>query len=120
MILENLKMAVESIKTNRMRSFLTMLGIIIGIMSVIIILSAGTGAKNSMMAYAEEIGSTTINIMTTGHAEFTDYFTDEDLAAMGELPGVTAVTPLVNSYGTVVYGRNDNWGYIYGCAPGFR
>ena len=43
MILENLKMAVESIKTNRMRSFLTMLGIIIGIMSVIIILSAGTG-----------------------------------------------------------------------------
>ncbi len=120
MIRENLKMAVESIKSNRMRSFLTMLGIIIGIMAVIIILSAGTGAKNSMMAYAEEIGSTTINIMTTGHAEFTDYFTDEDLTAMGELPGVTAVTPLVNSYGTVVYGRNDNWGYIYGCAPGFR
>ena len=57
MILENLKMAVESIKSNRMRSFLTMLGIIIGIMAVIIILSAGTGAKNSMMAYYEEIGS---------------------------------------------------------------
>ena len=56
MILENLKMAVESIKSNRMRSFLTMLGIIIGIMAVIIILSAGTGAKNSMMAYYEEIG----------------------------------------------------------------
>ncbi len=72
MIRENLKMALESIKSNRMRSFLTMLGIIIGIMAVIIILSAGTGAKNSMMAYAEEIGSTTINIMTTGHAEFTD------------------------------------------------
>ena len=50
MIRENLKMAVESIKSNRMRSFLTMLGIIIGIMAVIIILSAGTGAKNSMMA----------------------------------------------------------------------
>ena len=64
MILENLKMAVESIKTNRMRSFLTMLGIIIGIMSVIIILSAGTGAKNSMLAYAVEFGATTFNLMT--------------------------------------------------------
>ena len=120
MILENLKMAVESIKSNRMRSFLTMLGIIIGIMAVIIILSAGTGAKNSMMAYYEEIGSTTINMMTTGHADLGDYFTDEDIAALGELPGVTAVTPLVNSYGTVEYGRNSNFGYIYGCAPGFR
>ncbi len=120
MILENLKMAVESIKSNRMRSFLTMLGIIIGIMAVIIILSAGTGAKNSMMAYYEEIGSTTINMMTTGNADLGDYFTDEDIAAMGELPGVTAVTPLVNSYGTVEYGRNSNFGYIYGCAPGFR
>ena len=120
MILENLKMAVESIKSNRMRSFLTMLGIIIGIMAVIIILSAGTGAKNSMMAYYEEIGSTTINMMTTGHADLGDYFTDEDIAALGELPGVTAVTPLVNSYGTVEYGRHSNFGYIYGCAPGFR
>ncbi len=120
MILENLKMAVESIKSNRMRSFLTMLGIIIGIMAVIIILSAGTGAKNSMMAYYEEIGSTTINMMTTGHADLGDYFTDEDIAALGELPGVTAVTPLVNSYGTVEYGRSSNFGYIYGCAPGFR
>ena len=120
MIRENLKMAVESIKSNRMRSFLTMLGIIIGIMAVIIILSAGTGAKNSMMAYYEEIGSTTINMMTTGHADLGDYFTDEDIAALGELPGVTAVTPLVNSYGTVEYGRHSNFGYIYGCAPGFR
>ena len=120
MILENLKMAVESIKSNRMRSFLTMLGIIIGIMAVIIILSAGTGAKNSMMAYYEEIGSTTINMMTTGHADLGDYFTDEDIAALGELPGVTAVTPLVNSYGTVENGRHSNFGYIYGCAPGFR
>ena len=120
MIRENLKMAVESIKSNRMRSFLTMLGIIIGIMAVIIILSAGTGAKNSLMAYYEEIGSTTIEIMTTGNAELGDTFTDEDIAAVGELPGVTAVTPLVNSYGVVEYGRNSNFGYIYGCAPGFR
>ena len=94
MIRENLKMAVESIKSNRMRSFLTMLGIIIGIMAVIIILSAGTGAKNSLMAYYEEIGSTTIEIMTTGNAELGDTFTDEDIAAVGELPGVTAVTPV--------------------------
>ena len=82
MILENLKMAVESIKSNRMRSFLTMLGIIIGIMAVIIILSAGTGAKNSMMAYYEEIGSTTINMMTTGHADLVEPMARAAVAAM--------------------------------------
>ena len=44
--IEYLKMAVSNIKANKMRSFLTMLGIIIGISSVILIMSLGNGAKN--------------------------------------------------------------------------
>ena len=44
--LEYLKMAVSNIKANKMRSFLTMLGIIIGISSVILIMSLGNGARN--------------------------------------------------------------------------
>ena len=40
---------------------------------------------------------------------------------MSEVPtAARAVTPLVNSYGVIEYGRNSNFGYIYGCAPGFR
>lgn len=44
--IEYLKMAVSNIKANKMRSFLTMLGIIIGISSVILIMSLGNGARN--------------------------------------------------------------------------
>ena len=118
-IRENLKMAVESIRANRMRSFLTMLGIIIGIMSVIMIISAGTGAKNTMMAQVEEIGATTITINTTGNADVTDQFTEEDIAALREIPGVAAASPLGNAYASVSYGRHENFGYVYAASQDF-
>ncbi len=118
-IRENLKMAVESIRANRMRSFLTMLGIIIGIMSVIMIISAGTGAKNTMMSQVEEIGATTVTISLTGNAEITDQFTQDDIEALREIPGVAAVSPLGNVYGSMLYGRHANFSYIYACSPDF-
>ena len=49
--LEYLKMAVANIRANKMRSLLTMLGIIIGISSVILIMSVGNGAKNIICKY---------------------------------------------------------------------
>ncbi|MEG0018900.1 MAG: ABC transporter permease, partial [Hydrogenoanaerobacterium sp.] len=56
---ESIKMAIFSIKSNKMRSFLTMLGIIIGISSVIMILGVGGGAKAYMMGSVEQLGSAT-------------------------------------------------------------
>ncbi len=52
--LENLKMALDSIKSNKMRSFLTMLGIIIGISSVITIVSLGKGGQNTITGEFEK------------------------------------------------------------------
>lgn len=52
--IENFKMAMDSIKANKLRSFLTMLGIIIGISSVIAILSLGEGGKSSITGEFEK------------------------------------------------------------------
>jgi putative ABC transport system permease protein len=83
--LENLKMAFESIKTNKLRSFLTMLGIIIGISSVITIVSLGEGGKAAITGEFEKIGYATINIRVRGQdAQNSDYITLEDIRHIEE------------------------------------
>lgn len=78
--LENLKMAVESIKSNKMRSFLTMLGIIIGISSVITIVSLGQGAKNSINDQISTMGATNVTIsVDTSKAGQSQYITLDDI-----------------------------------------
>ena len=56
-ISESLKIAIKCIKANWMRSLLTMLGIIIGVGSVIMIVSAGTGARDYIVSLIEDMGS---------------------------------------------------------------
>ena len=59
-ISESFKIAVKAIKANWMRSLLTMLGIIIGISSVIMIVGAGTGARDYIVSLIEDIGSNAV------------------------------------------------------------
>lgn len=78
--LENLKMAMESIKSNKMRSFLTMLGIIIGISSVITIVSLGQGAKNSINDQIATMGATNVTIsVDTSKAAQSQFITLDDI-----------------------------------------
>ena len=69
--LESLKMAISSIKSNKMRSFLTMLGIIIGISSVITIVSLGQGGQNSITGKLNSIGATTVNVRAVSYTHLT-------------------------------------------------
>ncbi len=62
---EYIKMALFNILSNKVRSFLTMLGIIIGISSVILIMSLGNGAKNTITKQLDSIGSGQVSIFTT-------------------------------------------------------
>lgn len=91
---EYLKMAVSNIKGNKMRSFLTMLGIIIGISSVILIMSLGNGAKNVITEQMAGIAAGQIALYTfddTGSY----YITKADIEAIKEnVEGIKAV----NSY----------------------
>lgn len=84
-ILENIKMAIDSIRSNKMRSFLTMLGIIIGISSVIAIVSLGQGGQSSITGEFEKIGAATVKItLNQSKAEKSDLITFDDIDQIKE------------------------------------
>jgi len=95
-LLEYIKIALMNIKSNKGRSVLTMLGIIIGISSVIMIISIGNGVKGGINSELNSISGGQIYVYTTGQNEegIEIDFTDEDIEAILEkVPHVKAVTP---------------------------
>ena len=66
MIKETFKQAVQNVLSNKVRTFLTMLGIIIGVMAVIVIVGLGNGMTNMMQDFYSDMGSDilSVNVMT--------------------------------------------------------
>ncbi|MDP4144282.1 MAG: ABC transporter permease [Bacillota bacterium] len=95
-LIESFKIAIDSIRANRMRSFLTMLGIIIGISSVITIVSLGKGGQNSITDQFEKLGASNLSITVDGSkAEATDYLTMDDIKTIKEkVDTVKYITPI--------------------------
>lgn len=100
-LLENIKMALSSIWSNKMRSFLTMLGIIIGISSVISIVSLGQGGQNTITGEFEKIGANTVSIgVDRNNAESSDYMTYEDIEQLKEkIPYIRYASPVIQIQG---------------------
>ena len=94
--LEYLKMAVANIRANKMRSLLTMLGIIIGISSVILIMSVGNGAKNIITDEMADIGINQIAIYSYDDTNSYD-ITQEDIDALYD--GVKGIRAISAGYG---------------------
>lgn len=115
-ILENLKMALESIRANKMRSFLTMLGIIIGISSVIAIISLGQGGQNTITSEFQKLGSATVNIrVNSTAAQPTDYITLEDVEQIKEkIESVKYVSPSISKQGIASSERKNKQAIITG------
>lgn len=103
MFLENFKMALNSLVAHKMRSFLTMLGIIIGISSVIAIVSLGEGGKESILGQFEKIGASTFSITVNDKiAEKRDYITDEDVSKIkSNVSGVKYASPVLEKQGVI-------------------
>lgn len=124
-IKENIKIALFSIKTNLMRSLLTMLGIIIGVAAVIAIITLGNGGRDYIVGMIQDMGANVINIMiNTQQAEASDYITTEDIEAIEKLETVSYVSPVVFPFGNastkhaegmaVFIGGNADIGYMLG------
>ena len=118
-----LKIALNSLKVNKMRSALTSLGIIIGVAAVIIMLAIGSGANKQVQANMESMGSNLLTIRSatakTGGVSMgmgtkpTLSIKDAD-AIKKQSRGVEAVAPVLNSSKQVMYG-NQNWSTtVYG------
>ena len=100
---EYIKMAIDNIRANKGRSFLTMLGIIIGIASVIMIMSIGGGAKKEMSYALNAIAGGQIYIYANDSGGMTNYITPEDMTAIKEkVANVKGVTPADGMWGTVL------------------
>lgn len=120
-----LKIAIKALNNNKLRCFLTMLGIIIGVASVITMLAIGQGSKNSIKAQISEMGSNMImihpgNMQRGGVRQSADDMQTLEVAdfeALRTVKGVAAISPSVNSAGQLVNG-NNNWpSSIYGVTP---
>ena len=112
-----LKVAINALKRNKMRSFLTMLGIIIGVASVITMLAIGQGSKKSIQHQIASMGSNMLFVMpgtmrmggVQQGSSSSQRLTVADIKAIKmECDAVVAVSPEVRSSGQVVYG-NSNW-----------
>lgn len=110
-IWEYIKIALMNIKTNKGRSVLTMLGIIIGIASVIMIISIGNGVRGSVNQELENMGGGLIAIYTNENEEGNDVaFTEEDFALIKEkVEHVKGATAQYGYYGATAKGRKGDF-----------
>ena len=115
-ILENIKMALDSIRSNKMRSFLTMLGIIIGISSVIAIVSLGQGGQNSITGEFEKIGAATIKVsINLSKAEKSDWITFDDIEKIKEkISYIKYATPSLTREGIIRSHKKSLTSYLIG------
>lgn len=117
-----LKIALKALNNNKLRCFLTMLGIIIGVASVITMLAIGQGSKNSIKEQISEMGSNMImihpgNMQRGGVRQSADDMQTlkvADAENVRNIPGVAAVSPSVTAGGQLINGNNNYPSTIYG------
>lgn len=117
------KIALRALANNKLRGFLTMLGIIIGVASVITMLAIGQGSKRSIQAQISEMGSNMVMIQPGGDmrggvrqdASAMETLKVEDFQnIVDETRYITASSPMVNSSGQAIYGANNAPTTVYG------
>lgn len=121
-----LKIAVKALSNNKLRGFLTMLGIIIGVASVITMLAIGQGSKESIRAQISEMGSNMIMIMPGTHerggvrqsAESMQTLKEADYKSiLNNANFVSAVSPIMQSSGQYINGANNYPSSMHGVSP---
>lgn len=112
---ESFLLALKALKRNRSRAALTMLGVIIGVASIIAMMSVGAGARNTIAAQLEQMGTNNLvvragstwrsGIRTWGTAT---RLNRNDATAIRELPGISAVAPITRNDVQARF-RGTNW-----------
>ncbi|MFJ1124797.1 MULTISPECIES: ABC transporter permease [Bacillus cereus group] len=96
--MQTLKMALKSIRANKIRAFLTMLGIIIGVSSVIVMVAIGQGSTKEVQ---DQIGNLGTNVLTVSITDSDATFKETDAKQIQDIDGIKAIAPTVSGRVTV-------------------
>ena len=118
MILQSLKMAWEAITSNKMRSFLTMLGIIIGVVALVVLVSLVNGATGAVTSEITALGNdmVTVNIKDDKGSPIRL----EDLDEIASLSAVGEAAPSGSMNATAKFGYSDATVSLYGTTPAYE
>jgi putative ABC transport system permease protein len=130
--IESFIIAIRSILANKLRSSLTMLGIIIGVGSVITLMSVGQGAQAEITSTFEQLGTNVLNVIPRSPEGVTaeqagpegtyiaPTLTLDDVRALEDVPSVLAIAPVNNNIAQVTYGGESKQARIYGSSSGYE
>ncbi len=117
MMIQTLKISLQAIISNRLRSFLTMLGIIIGVMSVVILISIGQGTTSSITSSIGDMGAT---LLTANITADDISMTKDEVEAVSSLSSeIDAVAPVATTQESVKNGSTTYKTSIIGVTPSF-
>jgi putative ABC transport system permease protein len=128
MLSGSVKVALRSLRAHRLRSALTMLGIIIGVASVVVMVAVGSGARDRIAAQIRSLGANLISInpgsalmksVRLGSGAAPRLSEDDALAIELEIPGVVAVAPQLYARAQFTVGASNWAGGIRGVTPGY-
>src|SRR5262245_59880221 len=126
---ESLRIALTSLRANKLRTILTMLGIIIGVASVVALMAIGNGAQASITSQIQSIGSNLLTVFPGQQrsgpetsAAVSQALTMDDAEAIarpGVVPGIALVSPVYQNGAQVVAGSNNTQSSIVGVTASY-
>ena len=119
MIYQSFKMAVKAIAGNKMRSFLTILGVVIGVVAIVVLVSIGQGANSSVVESIEGMGT---NLITANiNARRMNPIDLDSLNELAQNEAISYVAPIASVSGTVKAGTTTyDDGVVQGTTPGYE
>ena len=113
MILQSFRMAFASIVANKMRSFLTMLGIIIGIMAVVVLVSIVGGATDSVAGELNSLGAETLSVTVTS-SRYQPLSVDDVISLSDEYESIGYAAPTTTQNATLKAGDTNATASVVG------
>jgi len=131
-VLDTLRIAWQGVSANKLRSTLTVLGVMIGVSAVIILLAVGTGSSQAVQSRINQLGTNTITVLsrgrfgrgpsTTGTQSQTANLTSLSVSAIedpSQAPDVQSVSPVVSTTSTATFGAASYSSSVIGTTPDY-
>jgi putative ABC transport system permease protein len=116
--LELLRLAVSRLRTSRLRAALTMLGVVIGVASVVALVGVGQGTTTNITTRLASLGTNLLTVSPTGR-QATSTLTLEDAAAIARVDGVAAVAPELQTSSSIVVGTKSTTTSVIGTSAAY-